>query len=815
MRPTPLRSTNAGVPGLLGRANQAIHLLLPDGTPPATTMRLPQLLLIASVVLTACVGKQPPTNIQPQSRPTVLGVAELAMGVPSPGAQVGVRAMSASLEPVTGITFTRNSTFNVEDAAGNRYLTTTFAVHNGRATELRNFTVIALARAGGIAGTAITRVTSFAGNDASQRAREVMPAAAMTTAGVVDSLNTGLQILLPDESAALQKAALSAQPKPAIGTNDVVLDYGFVVKNAAGQHVVAPGQEGSLTFSFRVPATDAEGDPYSFNMSFLLATTSTTRVTETLEEQGTLSGASERASQAGAAETRVMPGTDLERLDVTYVCSVRTAVGASATYMVDGSIAPRVSGFIPRPSAVSVPAHGAITALFGKSTFLGEVPYNALRVHGRQTGNVGRTQRGLYSLSTMPTSLHPGELVDVTLVKGSYSNGCTDAASSSIPGTAFQYRVETISATGNPSFDSTGNYTQTVTPHAVAVGNLTNDAYLDIVFAAPGYSWIGLMRYDPTIKAFGTAERVSPVGLKRPTGITLVDVDQDSKLDVLIVDRGPEITPPQPVLRRLSRDSSDKLIQTAILPLDGAPSSIRSGDLNADGSQDVVIILPSSAQVAVLANDGNGQFRKSLFTVSGVDTIADTAAVYDFDADGDMDIALSPSGPNLGLVILSNDGDGTFSQSAPRVVGTDSTEQVYSLAVGDINSDDRPDLVAGLSGGHIGTWTTTSSGELSQATFSGIGVSGTAYGVTLGDWDSDASLDVAATLIDSTPTTWTRSIALFRNDGSGSLKLVENRSFGTASRLDFPLATADVSGDGDLDVIVGSTSKVSILKGRP
>lgn len=114
-----------------------------------------------------------------------------------------------------------------------------------------------------------------------------------------------------------------------------VFPYGFVVNNPAtpGSRLLpdnpAPGQfDGVVTFAFKVPlqASDAD-DPYSVTAVFLAVDDTETRITESLEEQGTSSvqaGADALGSQASVTllgnSSTVVVGHGVRR-----ICRVRTA----------------------------------------------------------------------------------------------------------------------------------------------------------------------------------------------------------------------------------------------------------------------------------------------------------------------------------------------------------------------------------------------------------------------------------------------------------------------------------------------------------
>ncbi|MGD9691501.1 MAG: FG-GAP repeat domain-containing protein [Phycisphaerales bacterium] len=132
-------------------------------------------------------------------------------------------------------------------------------------------------------------------------------------------------------------------------------------------------------------------------------------------------------------------------------------------------------------------------------------------------------------------------------------------------------------------------------------------------------------------------------------------------------------------------------------------SSLTLADLDADGDLDVVVtngdaldIVPTPKPyhgVSWLENTGGLEFTHH--RIAGVPG-AYSAAVADFDLDGDQDIVVSSmmndweDPANQALTLLENDGAQQFT---PRPLSHSPTWQVSCLAV-DLNGDDRPDVIS-------------------------------------------------------------------------------------------------------------------------
>lgn len=145
------------------------------------------------------------------------------------------------------------------------------------------------------------------------------------------------------------------------------------------------------------------------------------------------------------------------------------------------------------------------------------------------------------------------------------------------------------------------------------------------------------------------------------------------------------------------------------LALETAPSLARSkfpcpyeafglitADFNADGKLDLVTTVNSlTGAISVFLGNGDGTFQSGVTYITGGQFDNDLVA-GDFNADGELDLALNTN--QNGFTLLFGAGDGTFPTGVAYSVGS----AFLPLAAGDFNGDGTLDLAGYLKSGASG-----------------------------------------------------------------------------------------------------------------
>ncbi len=249
-----------------------------------------------------------------------------------------------AVQTSANVTFSAPAVLGVLTDVGNslQYINAQFNVNNLLPSTLSDVTLVAFQKTGNMGGTALKSVFNFANssiypaNDAAgiAFARAVKPANAPSSVApsfVVNNAGADLQLFLENELTSLQTAANTAGEISTAG-GEYLLPYGFVARNGGSSRTLnaSTNAAGTVNIAIQVPTSNSSPATtgYRFTMTFVIFDAPvTTRVTESLQEQGAGSGAITRSTSFASNQIAALVGSSLLQTNDKLVnaCRVRTA----------------------------------------------------------------------------------------------------------------------------------------------------------------------------------------------------------------------------------------------------------------------------------------------------------------------------------------------------------------------------------------------------------------------------------------------------------------------------------------------------------
>ncbi len=218
-------------------------------------------------------------------------------------------------------------------------------------------------------------------------------------------------------------------------------------------------------------------------------------------------------------------------------------------------------------------------------------------------------------------------------------------------------------------------------PYALVEGDFNNDGKADLAITdvQNNQVWVLLGQGNGHFASQGTYA----TGID-PRGIAVGDFNHDGIADLAVTNfQGQSVS-------ILFGNGNGSFRPQIVIQVGLNPLGIAVADFNQDGNLDLAVANLGSNNVGVLLGNADGSFQpeQTYPTIS----LPYSIVIADFNGDRNADIAVTNSDdpPNNVVRVLLGNGDGSFQQQPPYLVGANA----FGLALSDFNGDGTPDLAS-------------------------------------------------------------------------------------------------------------------------
>jgi hypothetical protein len=348
-------------------------------------------------------------------------------------------------------------------------------------------------------------------------------------------------------------------------------------------------------------------------------------------------------------------------------------------------------------------------------------------------------------------------------------------------------RIAIVLGAGERTFASPLYVDSGIAAAGMTVADIDDDARLDVVIGGVGSVSVMYGRGNGTFDG-----PVSFVVSREANAVAVADFDADGNADVGYADSEAD------ALSILWGLGGRRLAAERTIEVDGlGVVRVLSGDLDGDGRIDLVSVNELSDDVSVLLNKGDGEFAPPTHIEADQNLAA--AAVGDLDGGGQLDLVTASASIACSdcLTVFEGTGGGTFEEHRRLVTAAG----VLALAVVDIDGDAAGDIVsldrAGLSAfAGLGDWSFAPELRIEAGT--------EPRSFEVGDLNGDAYTDLAVANSGS------RDVSVLLAAGTGGFEPQRRLPLAFAP---VRIRVADLNADGTADIVVRGSDRLSVLLG--
>ncbi|HMJ48777.1 MAG TPA: FG-GAP-like repeat-containing protein, partial [Ferruginibacter sp.] len=368
------------------------------------------------------------------------------------------------------------------------------------------------------------------------------------------------------------------------------------------------------------------------------------------------------------------------------------------------------------------------------------------------------------------------------------------------------------------SFSERTDYSTAINPGSLAIGDLNADGKPDLVVANYNSSTISIFRNQSEIDNINLAPKIDLPAGATPHSISIKDINGDGKLDIILLNSTLSGSGENTVsIFKNTSTTGNISFNSRITFLSGySPGELTIADMDSDGRPDLVVTNYGSSingyeNVSVFQNNSsNGAisfFDKVFYSVnySGVSALSFiyAIAVGDFNSDNKPDIVVGNESGQYFTILKNESTPGFINLSMQQYAGYFYGDY-NSIVVADFDKDGKDDI---LTNNII--FTNTSTIPIPY-TFSGNRIPGIAGAVAIADLEGDGKPDFA-----KAGTSLPKASVVKNNSSIGAITFATKVDYftGISPRS---IASCDIDGDGKPEIVTANftANSISILRNK-
>ena len=351
---------------------------------------------------------------------------------------------------------------------------------------------------------------------------------------------------------------------------------------------------------------------------------------------------------------------------------------------------------------------------------------------------------------------------------------------------------------------STGMY-----PHSSTLADFNNDGKADVLVARGSSDKVSVFRntsQNGNIQ-FDNRQDFATTGFNHE-GCSTADFDGDGKLDFVITNS--HNLHSISVYRNNSSSSFISFDGKIDFAAENTPYSVATGDIDLDGKPDIAVVNASSDKLSVYRNTSTpGQISFDNRIDIPVAYSPYGIAIGDLNDDGKPEIVFTTQAGTSSIYVLKNMSTGS-SISFGTPVAFASFAGPFTVSIGDLDSDGRPDLVAAGSGANsvITLRNTSDGGNLSFSLSQYFNAGNYPVCVSISDVNGDGKPDLVAC------NRYSEDVSVLKNISNTGVILFEQPVSYPVGDDPFFVSTGDLDGDSRPDIIACNSANtvISVLR---